>query len=474
MSMRRDVVIVGGGPSGLAAAYEAAGQGAAVSVFERLDIVGGLARTILFQGNRFDVGPHRFFTKNDEVRELFISVLGEEAVRVARLTRILNDGRYFDYPLTPLNAISGIGLGSGVAIAASYIAARFRAARAPLPIATLEDWVVARFGRRLFELFFKGYTEKVWGIPCSEISADWAAQRIKGLSLASALRNAVFKDKRGQIKTLVDEFIYPRLGAGQTYEMMAEAIKHLGGEVTTRTSVSRLRREANRVVAAQIESASGSYEVDGRFFLVSAPLTDLVEMVEPQAPDAVRAAARALRYREHLGVNLLVEGRPFPDNWIYVHSADVALARIASYRNFSPAMATNDSLSPLTVEYFASPGDALSSASDAAITAQAVTELCRLGLIEREQVNGSFVVRSDKAYPRMEIGHEAHVVTIKAWLDQFENLLPIGRSGMFKYNNQDHAMATGLLAARTALGLKRFDPWCVNIDAEYHELAQAL
>ena len=474
MSMGRDVVIVGGGPSGLAAAYEAAGHGAAVSVFERLDIVGGLARTITFQGSRFDIGPHRFFTKNAEVRKLFTNLLGEEAVPVVRLTRILNNGRYFDYPLTPLNAMMGVGLASGVAITASYAAARLRAARAPFPIETFEDWIVDRFGRRLFETFFKGYTEKVWGIPCSEISADWAAQRIRGLSLTSALRNAVFKDKRGQIKTLVDEFMYPRLGAGQVYEIIVETIESLGGEVKTGAPVSRIRREGNHVVSARIESGSGSYEVDGRFFLVSAPLTDLVEMIEPEAPEAVRRAAHALRYREHIGVNLLVEGRPFADNWIYVHSADVALARIANYRNFSPAMAGSEGLSPLTVEYFASPGEEFSSASDAAMTARAVNELCRLGLIEREQVDGSFVVRSDKAYPLVEIGHQAHVATIKAWLDQFENLLPIGRSGMFKYNNQDHAMATGLLAARTAIGLKRFDPWRVNIDAEYHESDPAL
>ena len=197
-------------------------------------------------------------------------------------------------------------------------------------------------------------------------------------------------------------------------------------------------------------------------------------MVEPKAPEAVRRAARALRYREHIGVNLVIDGRPFPDNWMYVHSSDVALARIANYRSFSPAMAATDRLSPLTVEYFASPGDELSSASDASMVARAVDELCRLRLIEREQVVGGFVVRSDKAYPLMEMGHEAHVATVKAWLDRFENLLPIGRAGMFKYNNQDHAMATGLLAARTAIGLKRFDPWCVNIDAEYHESGPAL
>ena len=346
-----------------------------------------------------------------------------------------------------------------------------RTARGPVPINTFEDWVVDRFGRRLFERFFKGYTEKVWGIPCSEISADWAAQRIKGLSLASAVRNAVFKDRAGQIKTLVDEFVYPRLGAGQAYEMMAAAVEALNGDVKTGASITRMRREGKRVVAATVASAEGTCDVEGRYFLTSAPLTDLVEIFDPEAPEEVRAAARALRYREHIGVNLLIEGRPFPDNWIYVHSGAVDLARIANYRNFSPAMAA-DGLSPLTVEYFAFGGDKLSSVSDEGMVERAVSELSLLGLMERDQMAGGFVVRSDKAYPLMEVGHQNHVATIKAWLDQLENLLPIGRAGMFKYNNQDHAMATGLLAARTALGLKRFDPWRVNIDAEYHRVGR--
>jgi protoporphyrinogen oxidase len=465
-------VIVGGGPSGLAAAYEAATRGASVSVFERLGIVGGLSRTIPFQGNRFDIGPHRFYTRNAEVRDLFTGVLGEQAVRVPRHTRILNDGRYFDYPLTPVNAMFGVGLAAGTAIATSYAAARVRAARGTVSINNFEDWVVDRFGRCLFDRFFKGYTEKVWGIPCTEISADWAAQRIKGLSLASAVRNALFKDGSNKIKTLVDEFVYPRLGAGQAYEMMAAAVARLKGDVKTGTPVKWLRSEGNRVVAAVVESDAGAYDVDGRFFLVSAPLTDLVEMIAPAAPNKVRDAARALRYRMHIGVNLLIEGWPFPDNWMYVHSCAVELARIANYRNFSPEMAA-DGFSPLTVEYFAFRGDKLSSSSDAELIERAVAELILLGLIRRDQVAGGFVVRSDKAYPLMDLGHENHVATIKAWLDEFENLLPIGRAGMFKYNNQDHAMATGLLAARTALGLKRFDPWLVNIDAEYHEAAPA-
>ena len=218
---------------------------------------------------------------------------------------------------------------------------------------------------------------------------------------------------------------------------------------------------------------SGRYEVEGRYFLVSAPLTDMIEMMHPSAPPEVLSACRSLRYRNHVGVNLIVEGHPFPDNWIYVHSKEVGMARIANYANFSPAMSSRPGISPLTVEYFCFPHDQVWDATDDALIERAKRELEQMKILQPDQVLNGFVVRSDKAYPVIEIGYERHIATIKSWLDQFQNLLPIGRSGMFKYNNQDHAMATGLLAARTALGVQRFDPWLVNIDAEYHECAPA-
>jgi protoporphyrinogen oxidase len=470
-----DIVIVGGGPSGLAAAHEAVSHGAAVTVLERLDRVGGLARTIPFEGSRFDIGAHRFFTKNSEIHELFTRVLGDDLIRVPRLSRILHDGTYFDYPLTPINAMFGIGLREGFAIAGSYAAARLRAALAPRPLESFEDWIVDRFGRCLYGHFFKTYTEKVWGIPCKEISADWAAQRIRGLSLGAAVRNALWKPKTEVIKTLVDEFVYPRLGAGQAYEKMAAFVNGHGGTVLTNASVRRIRREGMRACAVVVErKGEGPLTIEGRYFLVSAPLTELIEMFEPAAPPEVQQAARALRYRDHIGVNLVVRGNTFPDSWIYVHSKSVAMARIANYRNFSVEMAGQPDVSPLTVEYFVFGGDEISRCSDEMLIRRATDELHATGIIKRDQVVAGFVVRSPKAYPVIEIGHRQHVETIKAWLDQFENLLPIGRSGMFKYNNQDHAMATGLLAARTALGLRRFDPWLVNIDAEYHEAGSAL
>ena len=464
-----EIVIVGGGPAGMAAAHEAVRHGAGAIVLEKLDRVGGLARTQEFQHSKFDIGPHRFYTTNREVHSLFVETVGADLVTVTRLTRIFYNNKYFDYPLTPLNALFGVGILNSVSILASYLAARLRRALRPRKPVNFEDWIVDRFGRRLYETFFKTYTEKVWGIPCTRIGADWAGQRIKGLSLTTAVMNALFKPRSGAIKTLVDEFIYPRDGAGQLYEKMADIVRARGGRVELQSPVQAIRHDAGRVRHIVV---SGGTKIAGDHFLVSAPLTEIVEMMDPPAPDDVRAACKALRYRDHVGVNLLVEGTPFPDNWIYIHSRDVGMARISNYANFSPAMASRPALSPLTVEYFTFPGDGVWEATDEALHQRAVAELEHMGILRREQVVSGFVVRSSKAYPVIEIGYERHIDTIRRWLATFDNLLPIGRSGMFKYNNQDHAMYTGMLAVRTALGLGHFDPWKGNIDAQYLEGGQ--
>jgi protoporphyrinogen oxidase len=387
------------------------------------------------------------------------------------MTRIFYNNKYFNYPLTPLNALFGVGVTPSLSIFSSYMMARARRIIGKPPMESFEDWVVDRFGHQLFETFFKTYTEKVWGIPCTQIGTDWASQRIKGLSLTTAIINAFIKPKSA-IKTLIDEFIYPRLGAGQLYEKMAAGINQSGSSVITGMRARHIRRDNMRIKAIEAADGKGGFhEFEGRYFLASAPLTDMIEMMKPAAPPEVISACRALRYRSHIGVNLLVEGHPFPDQWIYVHSKEVGMARIANYANFSPAMTSRPGLSPLTVEYFCFPGDNVWKSPDNVLIERAKRELSHMNMIQPDQILNGFVVRSDQAYPVIEIGYESHIATIKGWLDQFQNLLPIGRSGMFKYNNQDHAMATGLLAARTAIGLQCFDPWLVNIDAEYHESA---
>ena len=465
-------VVVGGGPSGLAAAFEATRRGASVAVIEKLDRVGGLARTLTRGGNRYDIGPHRFFTMNAEVRNLFVDVLGDDLVKVPRLTRILYGGKYFNYPLTPFNALFGLGISNSIAILASYAAARLHRLVGSPRIDSFEDWIVDRFGHRIYRTFFKTYTEKVWGVPCDRIGADWAAQRIKGLSLTTAIYSAVRKPKL-KIKTLVDEFMYPRLGAGQFYEKMARAAEEKGAEVLLDSTVVAIRRRENLVTGIRIRAGGEERDVTGDFYLCSAPLTEMLEMMDPPPPQDVLTASRSLRYRNHIGVKLDVRGVPFPDNWIYVHAPEVKAARITNYRNFSAAMATERDISPLTLEYFCFPGDDVWEMSERELVALATEELARLGIVAPDRVIGGFIVRSEKAYPVIEKGYEQHVACVRRWLTTFTNLLPIGRSGMFKYNNQDHAIATGLLAARTALGLGKFDPWNVNIDGEYHEAGEA-
>ncbi len=470
-----DAVIVGGGPAGLSAAYEMTKHGATVGVLERLDLVGGLSRTVAHDGGLYDIGPHRFFTKNEEVNKLFQDVVAEDLVSVPRLTRILYNDRYFNYPLTPLNALFGVGVFKSAAIFASYLKAQLQNRLAPRPANTFEDWVTERFGYRLFDTFFKTYTEKVWGIPCSQIGADWAGQRIKGLSLLTAVKNALFKGGKGDIKTLVDEFLYPRWGAGQFYSKLAHLVKERGSDVHTGRQVVRIRREGFRIRAIVVRDRSGDeQEVEGERFLSSAPLTETVEMMDPAPPDEVLRACRALRYRDHLGVHLKYDGRPFPDNWIYVHDKRVRMARISNYLNFSRDMASNPQHSPMTVEYFCFKSDDLWKKTAEELVALAGQELERARVAPAKKVLSGFVIRSEKAYPVIQIGFQDHIDVIKAWLDRFENFLPIGRAGMFKYNNQDHAIATGLLAARTTLGVGKYDPWLVNIDAEYHESGAAL
>ncbi len=471
----RTIVVVGAGPSGLAAAHEAISRGHRAIVLEKLDQVGGLARTVTRGGERFDIGPHRFFTLNPEIRALFREVAGEDLRLVPRRTRIFYRGRFFDYPLTPVSALLGLGPLAGLGILASYAAAGLRRRLRPKPAESFEDWVVDRFGRRLFETFFKSYTEKVWGIPCSRIDASWAEQRIKGLSLGTALRHAFVRPARTGPKTLADEFMYPRHGAGQLYENMVRRIEAGGGTVACGAEVGAIRREGFRVTGVAYRQAGGARggvqsEAKGDFYLSSAPLSELIAGFDPPPPAEVVAASRSLRYRHHVSAQLVLRGpSPFADNWIYLHSPDLAMARVASYRNFSAEMAAAADRHPVTAEYFCFEEDALWRAPDAEVLDLASRELARSGLTGGAEIVDGFVIRSPKAYPVIERGVEAQIAVIRAWLDRFENFLPIGRSGMFKYNNQDHAMATGILAARRALGLGDFDPWRVNIDGVYQE-----
>jgi protoporphyrinogen oxidase len=467
-----EVVIIGGGPAGLTAAYELVKHGRSVTVLEKdPTYVGGIARTVQYKGFRFDIGGHRFFSKSDEIERLWDELCAEDLLRRPRLSRIYYRGTFFDYPLKAGNALRGLGVFESMACVASYLRYRARPIR---PELSFEDWVVNRFGRRLFEIFFRTYTEKVWGMPCNQISADWASQRIKGLSLKEAVLNALLPQRNRSrdrtIKTLIDSFRYPRLGPGMMWETTRDRVAALGGEVKMGHTVTAIRHDGRRVTGVVIRTGSGNTEtLPAEHVISSMPLRELIEQWDPAPPQAVLDAARSLKYRDFLTVALIVR-RPqlFPDNWIYIHDPSVKVGRIQNFRAWSPEMVPDPELACLGLEYFCFEGDSLWTTSDSELIALATREIDRIGLIRADEVIDGCVVRMEKTYPVYDGAYARHVEVIRDYLGQFTNLQVVGRNGMHKYNNQDHSMMTALLAARNIMGAQ-FDVWKVNTDAEYLE-----
>jgi protoporphyrinogen oxidase len=472
MSAKDDVVVVGAGPAGLTAAYELAKYGIKGKVLEGDNVVGGLARTVEREGYRFDIGAHRFFTKVPEIDRLWDEMLGESMVTCKRLTRILYDSKFYDYPLKAGNALRNMGLLQAAACLVSYAKARLQPIRNPV---NFEEWVTNQFGAELFHMFFKSYTEKVWGCSCKEIGADWASQRIKGLNLGEAVRNALLGQKgKSNIKTLVDEFRYPSRGAGQLWEACAEKVQANGWEVRPRTRVNGIEREGQRVVAIGAQRHDGTtVELPAAQVFSSMPLRELLLCMNPPPPAPIIQAARSLAYRDFLLVVLVLD-QPhlFPDHWIYVHDRRVRVGRIDNFGNWTPDMLPDPRTSCLAMEYFAFEGDDVWSREDEGLVKMAYGELGTLGLSCASLVNG-WVLRVPKAYPVYDPGYKQRLDTIRQWLGgNVTNLSCIGRNGQHRYNNQDHSMATALIAARNvALGECR-DPWEVNEDAEYHEIAK--
>jgi protoporphyrinogen oxidase len=458
------VVVIGAGPAGLTAAYELVKRGATPLVLEMSGKVGGIARTEQHQGYRFDLGGHRFFTKVPEIQQLWDEVLGPDFLRVTRLSRIHYRGRFFSYPIELLNAVSNLGLVESACIVLSYLKWKVR----PYPVEeTFEQWVTNRFGRRLYLRFFKTYTEKVWGIPCSEIRADWAAQRIKGLSLTTAVVNALCG--RSDAKTLIREFDYPTLGPGMMWERFRDLIERQGGEVRLETDVVRIVRQGRRIDHLVTGSRQGAGTVRGDQFISSMPLGELVLRLDPPPPAEVVGAARGLAYRDFLLVGLIVKGeRLFPDNWVYVHTPGIKAGRIQNFGNWSAAMVPQPGMSGLGMEYFCNRGDDLWSMPDGALIELARRELGQLGLAGEADVTDGVVIRQEKAYPVYDGAYRRHLAVLSDYVKSLENLQTIGRNGLHRYNNQDHSMLTAILAVRNVLG-EDHDLWEVNTERSYHE-----
>jgi protoporphyrinogen oxidase len=457
------VLALGGGPAGLTAGYLLAKQGHAVIVLESSDNVGGIARTEVRDGYRFDLGGHRFFTKSREVDELWHEVLGDEFLRRPRQSRIYWNHKFLEYPLQGMDVVRKLGPVDLTKAVLSYLVAVLRPRGRE---DTFEEWVCNRFGRWLFNQYFKSYTEKVWGVSTSEIRSEWAAQRIKGLSFIAAARSAFFGNRGNKIKSLISEFNYPRYGPGQMWERMRDEIRAHGGEVRLNAQVTRLRLDAGRVV----EVVAGGETLQPSHVISSLPLRTVVGIADPEAPVDVRDAARGLRYRDFLTVALVIEGEEmFPDNWIYIHDPSVRVGRIQNFRSWSPWMVPNDRDASIGMEYFCFEGDEVWSMADEDLVALAKREIQALGLARADKVKMGFVVRVHKAYPMYDAQYSERVSTIRGWLDQIPNLIQVGRNGLHRYNNSDHSMLTAMRAVENILQGTRHDIWGVNAESAYHE-----
>jgi protoporphyrinogen oxidase len=473
--MKADVetLIVGAGPAGLTAGYLLTKAGRDVIIVERDETyVGGISRTVDYKGFLFDVGGHRFFSKSKEVVDLWREILPDDFIQRPRLSRIFYGGKFYSYPLKAREALFNLGILNSAACVLSYAWARTFPIENPK---TFHQWVRNQFGERLFSIFFRTYTEKVWGMSCDEISADWAAQRIKGLDLGAAIKNALGIGKRGggQIKTLIESFDYPRCGPGMMWDAAAAKIRAKGGKILMGRALSAMTwNDAAQLWTVSVRTASGQTETfTAKNIISSAPIRELAMAIAPRPKSLDHA--RALKYRDFLTVALIIKTSDelFPDNWIYIHDPSVKVGRVQNFLSWSPSMVPQKGYACLGLEYFCFEGDGLWSSGDADLVALAKKEIDRIGLVDPNLVVDACVVRQPKAYPVYDEDYRGHVRAVQADLEaHYPTLHLVGRNGMHKYNNQDHAMMTAMLTVRNILAGRRvYDVWGVNEDAEYSE-----
>ncbi|MGC1511788.1 MAG: NAD(P)/FAD-dependent oxidoreductase [Acidimicrobiales bacterium] len=472
MAPRHEVVVIGAGPAGLTSAYMLAKAGETCVVLEADQQVGGISRTVERDGWRFDIGGHRFFTKVAEVEALWHEILpDEEFLMRPRMSRIYYKGKYFDYPLKATNALFNLGVLEAVRCVLSYVWARVNP---PRDQTNFEGWTTSRFGKRLYRIFFKTYTEKVWGVPATEIQADWAAQRIKNLSLFSAIVNALLPSRnQKEITSLIEEFQYPKFGPGMMWERCRDLVEAGGTKVLMETSARRIRHVGGRAVAVVSEHAGGTTEYPCTEVISTMPFPMLLKAMDPPVPAEVLQAADSLSFRDFLTVALVVpEASGFPDNWIYVHAPEVRLGRIQNFGSWSPYL-VKEGRTCLGLEYFVFEGDDLWVMDDADLIELGKSELSTLGLVDPDKVESGYVVRMPKAYPTYDETYKANVDVLRNWLaEHAPNVHPVGRNGMHKYNNQDHSMYTAMLTVENILGDAGHDIWEVNVEEEYHEEAK--
>jgi protoporphyrinogen oxidase len=472
-----DVAIIGAGPAGLTAGYLLSKHGLSVAIIEKDSVyVGGISRTVEHEGYRFDIGGHRFFSKSQAVVDLWNEILPDDFIQRPRMSRIYYEGKFYSYPLRAFEALWNLGIMRSTLCMASFAKAQMFPNK---NVRSFEDWTVNQFGQKLYSIFFKTYTEKVWGMPCDEMSADWAAQRIKGLSLGAAvvdgLKRSFGLNKRPndgmQTKTLLETFRYPRLGPGMMWEAARDSIVAKGNDVLMGHSLKQLASDGRGGWRLSATREDGSETViSARHAISSAPMRELAARIHPLP--ATTLQANRLRYRDFLTVALKIRSEDlFPDNWIYIHDSKVKVGRIQNFRSWSPEMVPESGVACVGLEYFCFEGDDLWASTDDELIALAMREMEILGLVRGEQVIGGAVVRQEKAYPVYDDEYAANVAAMRSELEAAHPTLHmVGRNGMHRYNNQDHAMMTAMLTVENIVaGSRVYDVWCVNEDAEYHE-----
>jgi protoporphyrinogen oxidase len=471
-----EVVIIGAGPAGLTAAYQLTKAGVPSTVLEADDVVGGISRTVERDGWRFDIGGHRFFTKVQPVEQLWHEILeDDEFLLRPRQSHMYYGGKFYDYPIRPLNALRNLGLVEAVRCMLSFLWVRVRP---PKDQSSLEGYIAAKYGWRLYRHFFKTYTEKVWAVPASEISADWGAQRIKGMSLWNAVWEpvrarvlGVRRDRSKQVTSLIEQFQYPKYGPGMMWERCRDRVEAAGNKVIMQTRVTGIRHEGGRASAVVAETDGVTTEYPADHVVSSMPFPELLRAMDPPVPDPVRAAADHLGFRDFLSVALVVPADKvsWTDNWIYIHAPEAKTMRVQNFGSWSPFM-VREGRNVLGLEYTVTEGDEWWMASDADLIERGKAELEILGLMRAEDVEAGYVVRMPKAYPVYDDSYMGNVEILRRWLDEnAPNVHPVGRNGMHKYNNQDHSMFTAMLTVENILGRASHDIWAVNVEAEYHE-----
>ncbi len=465
------IAIIGAGPAGLTAAYLLGKANQDVVVFEKDPVyVGGISRTEKYKGYSFDIGGHRFFSKSNEVEDFWTEILGDDLLERPRSSRIFYNKKFFSYPLVAFEALMKLGILESIRCLGSYAYAKLYPVKNP---ENFEDWVTNQFGKRLFNIFFKTYTEKVWGTPCNQISADWAAQRIKGLSLSKAILNALVKQRNTKgkgnvIKTLIDSFRYPKLGPGMMWERCAEKSRALGVEINMNSGVIKIEKIFD---SWSIHTTDGNVSGNFDYVISSAPIAQLIPSIFPSVPHDVLLAAGQLKYRDFITVVLICRDQDaFSDNWIYIHEPEVKVGRIQNFKSWSPFMVPDHSMACYGLEYFCFEHDGLWNSSNDDLIALATYEICKIGLTKREAIMDGYVVRQAKAYPVYDGKYKDCLKIIREEISNCRSLFLVGRNGMHKYNNQDHSMMTAMLAVKNILlGREEYDLWNVNEDAEYHE-----